>query len=170
MQQLLFLRQKIRETVKKPVVAEQLIPDYPLGAKRVCLDTNYFETYNRDNVQLINMKKSPIEEISSTDIKTSNEEYELDMIIFAIGYDALTGPLLKMDIRGKNGVALKDKREDGAKLETYLGLASTGFPNLFKITVPQSPAVHGNIPILIEQHLEWISECIKYLRYNDGNN
>jgi cation diffusion facilitator CzcD-associated flavoprotein CzcO len=161
-----FVRNKIRETVKDAEIAEKLIPDYPLGGKRVVLDTGYFETYNRENVKLVDVKQDPIIEITPKGIKTEEAEHELDMIVFATGYDALTGPLLKMDIRGKDAITLKEKWQGGANLKTYLGLANSGFPNMFTITGPQGPGIHGNVPVIIEQNVEWISQCIQYLRDN----
>lgn len=162
-----FIRSKIRETVQNPIVAEKLCPKYMYGTKRQVLDSDYFETYNRDNVLLVDVKESPILEITETGIQTATDHFELDMIIFATGYDGMTGPLFKIDIRGRNGVTLKDKWENGASVQTYLGLATACFPNLFMITGPESPSVLVNMPIAIEQHVEWIAQCIDYLREHD---
>lgn len=162
-----FIRSKIRETVQDPTVAEKLCPKYMYGAKRQVLDSDYFETYNRDNVLLVDVKESPILEITETGIQTASNHFELDIIIFATGYDGMTGPLFKIDIRGRNGVTLKDKWENGASVQTYLGLATASFPNLFMITGPESPSVLVNMPIAIEQHVEWIAQCIDYLREHD---
>lgn len=162
-----FVKQKIRETVKNPVVAEKLIPNYPIGAKRIVVDTGYYKTFNRDNVTLHDVKEDPIIEITSTGIQTNNGHVELDMIVFATGYDAITGPLLRMNIQGRNGITLKEKWDNGKNLKTLLGVANNGFPNMFTITGPQSPAVLGNVPVLIEQHVEWIAECIRYLEENN---
>lgn len=157
-----FVRAKIREVVKDPDVAATLSPnDHPFGSKRPPIDTHYFETFNRDNVQLVDIKRSPIVEITPTGIRTQNAEYELDAIVFATGFDAMTGSLLKMDIRGTNGQRLEDKWEAGPK--SYLGLQIAGFPNLFTITGPGSPSVLSNMPVSIEQHVEWISDFIAYL-------
>ncbi len=161
-----FIRSKIRETVKDPVVAEKLCPrDHPYGSKRPPIDTGYFEAFNRDNVDLVDIKASPIVEITPTGIKTEDGEYELDVIVFATGFDAMTGALLKMNIRGSGGVSLGDKWADGPR--TYLGLQVAGFPNLFTITGPGSPSVLSNMPVSIEQHVEWISDCITYMRDRD---
>ena len=158
-----FVRAKIRALVKDPQVAESLCPkDHPLGSKRICVDTGYFETFNRDNVRLVDLKKTPIVEVTSTAVRTSDSSYELDAIVCATGYDALTGALLNIDIRGKGGVALSKKWEEGPR--TYLGLMTSGFPNLFIITGAGSPAVLVNMIVGIEQHVEWICDCLQYLR------
>jgi cation diffusion facilitator CzcD-associated flavoprotein CzcO len=161
-----YVRAKIRETVHDPVIAEKLSPrDYPIGAKRPPIDTGYFETFNRDNVSLVDIRASPIEQITMNGIRTSDAEYELDAIVFATGFDAMTGSLFKLGIRGKGGVTLKEKWADGP--HTYLGVATAGFPNLFIITGPGSPSVLSNMPVSIEQHVEWIGDCIKYLQDHD---
>ncbi|MCG7435825.1 NAD(P)/FAD-dependent oxidoreductase [Lysinibacillus fusiformis] len=162
-----FIRSKIRETVQDPTVAEKLCPKYMYGTKRQVLDSDYFETYNRDNVLLVDVKESPILEITETGVQTASDHFELDIIIFATGYDGMTGPLFKIDIRGRNGVTLRDKWENGASVQTYLGLATASFPNLFMITGPESPSVLVNMPIAIEQHVEWIAQCVDYLREHD---
>jgi len=161
-----YVRAKIRETVHDPATAEMLSPrDYPIGTKRPPIDTGYFETFNRDNVSLIDIRASPIDGITTNGIRTSDAEYELDAIVFATGFDAMTGSLFKLGIRGKGGVTLKEKWADGP--HTYLGVATAGFPNLFIITGPGSPSVLSNMPVSIEQHVEWIGDCIKYLRDHD---
>ncbi|MCY3557726.1 MAG: NAD(P)/FAD-dependent oxidoreductase [Chloroflexi bacterium] len=162
-----FIRGKIREIVDDPETAEKLLPrDHPFASKRALIDTNYFETYNRDNVDLVDIRHFPIEEITSTGLRTSDgQEYEVDVIVFATGYDAMTGTFLKMDIRGSNGAQLRDKWSDGPR--TYLGLAAASFPNMFMITGPGSPSVLSNMPVSIEQHVEWISDFIEYLREHD---
>lgn len=162
-----FVQNKIRTIVKDPILAEKLIPDYHFATKRLVLDTNYYETFNRNNVTFVDVKASPIQEITERGIRTADNEYELDSIVFATGYDGMTGPLLKMDIQGKDELSLKDKWENGASVTTYLGIATAGFPNMFMITGPQSPSVASNMPTSIEQHVEWISECISYLHKND---
>lgn len=159
-----FLRGKIREKVKKPEVVENLLPYYYYSTKRPILDTNYHETYNQDHVTLVNLRQQPIECITENGIQTTEKEYPLDIIVFATGYDAMTGTLLKLDIRGRDGVSLQEKWENGAKVETYLGLGLAGCPNFFTITGPQSPSVLTNVPTAIEQHVEWISDCLNYLR------
>ena len=158
-----YLKRKIRETVKDPAIAEKLIPkSYPYGTKRQPLDTNYFETFNKPNVLLVDASDAPIEEITPAGVRAGGKEYELDIIVFATGFDALTGPLKNLGIRGRGGVALADKWQDGP--HSYLGLAIAGFPNLFTITGPHSPSVLSNMPVSIEQHVEWISGCIDYMR------
>jgi cation diffusion facilitator CzcD-associated flavoprotein CzcO len=160
-----YLKRKIRATVKDPAVAEKLIPKtYPYGTKRQPLDTNYYETFNKDNVLLIDAGDAPIEEITPKGIRAGGKEHELDIIVFATGFDALTGPLKNLGIRGRGGQSLAQKWEDGP--HTYLGLAIAGFPNLFTITGPHSPSVLSNMPVSIEQHVEWISDCIDHMRKN----
>jgi len=157
-----FLRSKIRSIVRDPAVAEALSPrSYPVATKRMCVDTDYYLTFNRDNVSLIDLKATPIEEITPSGIRTSNTEYVLDSIIFATGYDAMTGTLCNIDIHGRSGATLKDKWADGAR--TYLGLMIAGFPNLFTITGPGSPSVLSNMVVSIEQHVDWIAACLRYL-------
>jgi len=158
-----FVRSKIRSTVHDATVAEKLIPrDYPVGAKRLCLDTEYFETFNRDNVHLIDLRETPIERITPAGVETSVAEYAVDDIVFAIGFDAMTGALTSIDIRGRNGLSLKDKWSTGPR--TYLGIMTAGFPNLFLITGPGSPSVLSNMVVSIEQHVDWIADCLDYLR------
>ena len=158
-----FIRSKIREIVNDPETVEKLLPtDHPYGSKRALIDTNYFETYNRENVELVDIRHSPIQEITPKGIRTEDEEFEFDIIVFATGYDAMTGSFLKMDIRGRNGLPLKEKWSEGPK--TYLGLQVAGFPNMFMITGPGSPSVLCNMPVAIEQHIEWISDFLEFLR------
>jgi cation diffusion facilitator CzcD-associated flavoprotein CzcO len=158
-----FIRNKIRETVLDPVTAERLLPrDHPFATKRPPIDTDYFETYNREDVTLVDVRESPIVEATSTGLRTSSAEYPLDCLVFATGFDALTGPLLDIDIRGAGGRALRDVWADGPR--TYLGLQVAGFPNLFTITGPGSPSVLTNMPTAIEQHVDWIAECLNHLR------
>jgi cyclohexanone monooxygenase len=158
-----FVRQKIRQTVKDPLTAEALTPRmHPIGTKRICVDIDYFETYNRDNVTLVPLGNDPIEEITSHAVRTANATYDLDCLVFATGYDALTGALLQIDIRGVGGQSLRTKWEAGPR--TYLGLASAGFPNLFMVTGPGSPSVLSNMLVSIEQHIDWIAECLQALR------
>jgi len=157
-----YVRGKIRELVDDPEVAEILIPDQVFGCKRLCADTGYFETFNRSNVDLVDVRKSPIEEITPTGLRTGDAEYALDIIVFATGFDAMTGALLGIDIRGRDGQTLGEKWSAGPR--TYLGLGTAGFPNLFTITGPGSPSVLANMVPAIEQHVNWISDCIQYLR------
>ena len=158
-----FVKEKIRSTVHDPELARKLIPDgYPIGTKRLPLDQNYFETFNRDNVALVDLRETPIEQIETSGIRTTDKLHELDIIVFATGFDALTGPLLRIGISGRNGERLEDKWAAGPS--TYLGVAMEGFPNLFMITGPGSPSVLGNMPTSIEQNVEWITDCIVHLR------
>jgi cation diffusion facilitator CzcD-associated flavoprotein CzcO len=160
-----FLRDKIRETVTDPETAEKLVPKgYPFGAKRPIIEDGYYETYNRDNVELVDVKVSPIREITETGVRTSAGEYPLDVLVVATGFDAITGSLFKMDIHTKNGVTLKDKWASGPR--AYLGLAVAGLPNMFMMTGPGSPSVFSNMAVSLEQHAEWITDCLKYARDN----
>ena len=159
-----FLHRKIKETVKNPEVANSLCPDTVVGCKRLCVDTNYYETYNRENVKLVDVSATPIEEIINDGLRTSITKYNFDTLIFATGFDAMTGALLSIDIRGLDGQTLKDKWQDGPK--NYLGLTINGFPNLFTITGPGSPSVLANMIVAIEQHVEWVGSCLSYLREN----
>jgi len=157
-----FIRNKIRGMVHDREVAEKLLPfDHPYATKRPPIDTDYYDTYNRDNVTLIDVRAAPIEAIMPSGVKTADAEYELDVLVFAIGFDAMTGPLLNIDIRGAGGTRLADAWEAGPR--TYLGLQVAGFPNLFTVTGPGSPSVLTNMPVAIEQHVEWIADCIKHL-------
>jgi cation diffusion facilitator CzcD-associated flavoprotein CzcO len=157
-----FIKRKIRSIVRDPATAAILSDiDHPYAAKRPPIDTNYFETYNRPNVALVDLRKTPIECISRAGICTTETEYPLDIIVFATGFDAMTGPLLRIDIRGRCGVALKDVWAAGPR--NYLGLQVAGFPNLFTITGPGSPSVLCNMPVAIEQHADWITDCIRHL-------
>ncbi|MDJ0869338.1 MAG: NAD(P)/FAD-dependent oxidoreductase, partial [Myxococcota bacterium] len=157
-----FLRRKIREIVRDPGVAELLSPDTMVGCKRLCVDTDYFATFNRDDVTLVDVASAPIEAITAKGLRTRQRSYELDAIVFATGFDAMTGSLLKVDIRGRGGRALRDKWAEGPR--TYLGLGTAGFPNLFTITGPQSPSVLSNMVPSIEQHVNWIADCVAYMR------
>lgn len=160
-----FIHSKIRATVKDPTVAETLMAQYPVGTKRLCVDTNYYETFNRDNVTLVDLRTENIEEITSNGIKTKNATYEVDSIVFATGFEPMTGALLKIDIRGRSGLTIKKKWAEEPR--TYLGLMTAGFPNLFMITGPGSPSVLSNMALSIERHVKWIAECIDYLHQNN---
>jgi cation diffusion facilitator CzcD-associated flavoprotein CzcO len=158
-----FVRRKIAEIVQDPEVAESLTPrDHPIATKRICLDTDYYATFNRPNVTLVDLKKTPIERVSATGIHTSSAEYPLDVLVFATGFDAMTGPLRAMKIRGVEGVALEHAWADGPR--TWLGLMVAGFPNLFTITGPGSPSVIVNMIAAIEQHVDWIARLIDHMR------
>ena len=161
-----FFRAKIRAAVRDPAVAETLSPrHYPVGTKRLCVDTDYYDTFNRDNVTLIDLRTAPIEAITPTGLRTRDEAYALDSLVFATGFDAMTGALLSIDIRGRAGQTLRHKWAEGPR--TYLGLAVAGFPNLFAITGPGSPSVLSNMIVSIEQHVDWIADCLVYLREHD---
>ncbi len=160
-----FVRGKIREIVKDPAVAELLAAkDYPIGTKRICVDTNYFETFNRDNVTLVDVRESPIERLIDSGLVQDGRSYAFDAIVFATGFDAMTGTLDRIDIRGRRGLALKDQWAAGPK--TYLGMMSAGFPNMFMVTGPQSPSVLSNMMVSIEQHIDWMSDCIAHMEAN----
>ena len=157
-----FIRSKIREIVHDPETAEKLVPrDHPFASKRALIDTDYYDTYNRENVDLVDIRHDPIEEITASGIRTRDGEYELDIIVFATGYDAMTGAFNRIDIRGRGGELLREKWAEGPK--TYLGLSSAGFPNMFMITGPGSPSVLSNMPVSIEQHVEWISDFVDHM-------
>ncbi|WP_137892423.1 NAD(P)/FAD-dependent oxidoreductase [Ramlibacter sp. 2FC] len=161
-----FVRNKIRCTVKDPKVAELLSPnDHAIGTKRICVDTDYYETFNLEHVSLVDLRATPIQEIVPAGIRTDAATYELDAIVFATGYDAVTGSLDRIEIRGRGGKALKDKWSEGPR--TYLGLMTAGFPNLFFITGPGSPSVLTNVVVAIEQHVDWISRCLQHMQAED---
>ena len=159
-----FIRRKIRKTVKDPAVAEKLIPKgYAYGTKRQPLDSNYYETFNKDNVLLVDAATDgPIEEITAKGIRAAGKEHAFDIIVVATGFDAMTGPLTKMGIRGRDGRTLDQDWGDGP--QTYLGIMAAGFPNLFMITGPQSPSVLSNMPVSIEQHVDWVTDCIAHMQ------
>ena len=160
-----YVREKIRQIVKDPDVAARLSPGQVLGCKRICLDTDYYATFNRPNVHLVDVAAAPIERLTPTGIRTRAGEYELDAVIFATGFDAMTGALLGIDIRGRSDLTLREKWSAGPR--TYLGLGVPGFPNLFTISGPGSPSVLTNMMVSIHQHVNWIGECIQYLRDNE---
>ncbi|HET6171206.1 MAG TPA: NAD(P)/FAD-dependent oxidoreductase [Gaiellales bacterium] len=158
-----FIRRKIRERVHDPEVAELLCPyDHPLGTKRMCVDTDYFETYNRASVRLVSIREHPIDEITETGLRVGDEEFTFDTIVLGTGFDALTGALLAIDLHGRDGVSLREKWAEGPR--SALGLMIAGFPNLFTVTGPSSPSVLSNMMVSIEQHVDWIARCIEYLR------
>ena len=156
-----FVREKIRGIVRDPAVADVLTPRGVVGCKRLCSDTGYFETFNRPNVTLVDIAAAPIEAVTERGIRTARAHYDVDCIVFATGFDAMTGALSRIDIRGSGGVTLRDKWTAGPR--TYLGLSSAGFPNLFIITGPGSPSVLSNMVPSIEQHANWIADCIAHL-------
>jgi cyclohexanone monooxygenase len=158
-----FVRDKIREIVRDPATAEALCPTtHPIGTKRICVDTDYYATYNRANVTLVDVRAAPIVRLTPRGIETTAAAYELDLIVFATGFDAMTGALLEMDVFGREGRSLKDKWSGGPR--TYLGVATAGFPNLFIVTGPGSPSVLSNMVLSIEQHVDWIADCIGHAR------
>jgi len=158
-----FVRQQIRKTVKDPATAELLCPkDHPIGTKRICIDSGYYQTFNRDNVELVDIKKSPIERITATGLIANGRAFEFDSIVFATGFDAMTGTLFNVDIRGRGDQALKDKWYAGPR--TYLGLMSEAFPNMFMITGPGSPSVKGNMLNSLEQHVDFVTDSILHMR------
>ena len=158
-----FVRAKIRRTVRDPEVAELLAPKNTIGCKRLCIDTSYYETFNRPNVTLLDVSRSPIE-ISPSGVSAAGRAYEVDGIVFATGFDAMTGALAKIDIRGSNGTSLEEQWAEGPR--AYLGLMTVGFPNMFTVTGPGSPSVLTNMLPTIEQHVDWIAEAVAYMRSN----
>lgn len=161
-----YVRGKIREIVKDPAVAARLTPtDHAIGTKRICVDTDYYATFNRENVTLVDARETPITRITPTGIETSSGHYAVDSIVFATGYDAVTGALTRIDIRGRGGVSLVEKWQDGPK--TYLGLMVAGFPNLFTITGPGSPSILTNVVMAIEQHVDWVGDCLADMANRD---
>ncbi len=158
-----FVREKIAEIVKDPKVAQLLQPhNHPIGSKRICVDTDYYVTFNRDNVELVDIRATPIDEIVTNGVKVAGELYEVDAIVLATGFDAMTGSVAKIDISGRNGETLNAKWAAGPR--TYLGLMTAGFPNLFLITGPGSPSVLSNMIVSIEQHVDWITECLSRMQ------
>ncbi|MFO1131609.1 MAG: NAD(P)/FAD-dependent oxidoreductase [Hyphomicrobiales bacterium] len=156
-----FVRRKIRAIVRDEATAEKLCPlDHPIGTKRLCVDSEYYETYNLPNVALVDIKSDPITGFSVDALETRSTRYPLDTLVLATGFDAMTGALTAIDIRGRNRISLKDSWRDGAG--AYLGLAVTGFPNMFVITGPGSPSVLANVILAIEQHVEWLGELLQY--------
>jgi cyclohexanone monooxygenase len=161
-----FVRAEIRKTVRDPRTAELLTPhDHPIGSKRICIDIDYYETYNRDNVRLVDARTNPIREVTPTGLIAGSEEHRFDDLVFATGFDAMTGALARIDIQGVCGQLLSDAWSDGPR--TYLGLAVADFPNLFLVTGPGSPSVLSNMVTSIEQHVDWIADCLAWLRSGD---
>ena len=158
-----FIRGKIGEIVRDPDTAEKLMPrGYPFGAKRPCVDSGYYETFNRANVSLVDLREDPIETVTPDGIRTASGEHTVDSIVFATGFDAMTGALSRIDIRGRGGRSLRDKWAAGPT--TYLGVAVAGFPNMFIVAGPGSPSVLTNVIVSIEQHASWLGELISYAR------
>ncbi len=160
-----FMRRKIRERVRDPEIAEKLCPkNHGFGTRRVPLETGYYEVYNQDNVELVDLRETPIERITPKGIQTTKAEYELDIMICATGFDAVTGAFDRIDIRGRGGQKLRDKWADGPR--TYLGIQGVGFPNLLTLVGPHNAATFCNIPRCIEQNVEWVTDLIRYMRQN----
>jgi len=158
-----FVRKKIRATVRDPRVAELLCPKgHPLGTKRLCVDTNYYETFNRDNVSLVDIKNDPIVAMTPGSLRTRSADHPIDVLVLATGFDAMTGALTRIDIRGRDGATLKEQWCQGA--EAYLGVAIAGFPNMFVVTGPGSPSVLANMVLACEQHVEWITDLLDHAR------
>ncbi len=158
-----FIRRRIRATVKDPKIANKLCPtNHPFGTKRPCVDIGYFETYNRENVELVDLNETPIENFTTGGLRTSDRNFDFDAVVFATGFDAMTGALLAVEITGRRGLSLRDKWAHGPR--SYLGLMVAGFPNLFTITGPGSPSVLTNMVTSIEQHVEWVTDCLSNLR------
>jgi cyclohexanone monooxygenase len=157
-----FYEEKVRAVIDDPQVADLLIPtDHPIGTKRICTDTNYFQTFNRPNVNLVSVRATPIESIDTTGINTADAHYDLDVIVFATGFDAMTGALGKIDIVGRGGAQMREHWKDGPR--TYLGLGVDGYPNLFIVSGPGAPAVLANMVLHAEAHVNWIADCIAHL-------
>jgi cyclohexanone monooxygenase len=155
-------REQVRRIIDDPVTAEGLLPrGYPIGCKRPVIDTDYYAAFNRDNVTLVDLRRGGIEHITETGIQTGQGHFEMDALVYATGFDAMTGALMRIDIRGRDGVALRERWNAGPR--TYLGLQVSGFPNLFMITGPGSPSVLSNMMVSIEQHVDWIAECISHM-------
>ncbi len=160
-----FVRGKIAEIVEDPATAKLLQPNsHPIGTKRICVDTDYFAAFNRPNVALVDIKTNPIEEITENAVRVAGKDYQADALVLATGFDAMTGSVAKIDIHGRGGQTLNQKWEAGPR--TYLGLMTAGFPNLFIITGPGSPSVLSNMIVSIEQHVDWIADCVAWLRDN----
>lgn len=157
-----FAARKIAERVQDPETAAALTPSgYPIATRRLCLDTGYYEAYNRPNVTLVNLLDDPLERVSEAALHTTTQSYEVDTIVLATGFDAITGALTTIDVRGVGGVLLREKWQ--RKISSYLGLMVHGFPNLFTVTGPLSPSVLSNMMVSIEHHVEWITRCIGFL-------
>ncbi|MBN9515770.1 MAG: NAD(P)/FAD-dependent oxidoreductase [Alphaproteobacteria bacterium] len=157
-----FVRAKVQEVVKDPKTAEALVPKNIIGCKRLCVDTGYWATFNRPNVTLVDISDEPVERITATGLRAKGQDYAFDCLVLATGFDAMTGALLKVDFRGRGGVSLKERWNEGPK--TYLGLTVVGFPNLFMITGPGSPSVLTNMLPSIEQHVDFIADCLEAVR------
>jgi cation diffusion facilitator CzcD-associated flavoprotein CzcO len=157
-----FVRGKIREIVRDPATAEKLMPDYYLATKRPILDDGYYETFNRANVTLVDLREDPIEEICPSGVRTTTGDHPLDMLVLATGFDAVSGAMLRLNPKGRGGVSLQEKWR--TRFDTYLGMTVAGFPNLFMIHGPGTPGVLFNMPLGAERETEWIGNCVEHLR------
>ena len=157
-----FVRGKIREIVRDPETAEKLMPDHFVITKRPILENGYFETFNRDNVTLVDLRQDPIEQFTETSVRTRTGEHPIDMLVLATGFDAISGSMLRLNPKGRDGVSLKERWQD--RFHNYLGLTVAGFPNLFMIHGPGSPGVFYNMPLGAERQLDWIGNCMRHLR------
>jgi cyclohexanone monooxygenase len=156
-----FVRSKIEDIVTDPETARKLSPEHIIGCKRLVIDSGYYETFNRPNVHLVDVSEASIERVTTEGLKTTDNAYEVDVLIFATGFDAMTGSILKVDIRGRSNLSIRDKWSAGPR--TYLGLSVPGFPNMFMVSGPGSPSVLTNMIVSIQQHVEWISDCIAWM-------
>ena len=159
-----FVRGKIRGLVKDPATAELLCPTHAIGCKRLCVDTGYYATYNRPNVKLVDISRQPIDEITATGLRTGGQDYEFDAIVLATGFDAFTGPLTRLDLRGRNGLLIQDKWQRGPL--NCLGLMTEGFPNMFHVAGAGSTSAFTAVTVCIEHHINWIGDCIAWLKGN----
>ncbi len=157
-----FVREKIAGIVEDPEVAERLMPDTVLGCRRLCVDTGYYRTFNRDNVELVDVTATPIDEVTPSGVRMGKRHVDLDVLVCATGFDAMTGSVLRIDVRGRGGLPLAEAWAAGP--HTYLGLGTAGFPNLFLVNGPGSPSVLSNMVVSIEHHVEWIAACMAHLR------
>jgi cyclohexanone monooxygenase len=156
-----FVRNKIRSTVHDPATAELLCPKQTIGCKRLCVDSGYYETYNRPNLKLVDISTAPIDAITPQGLATGGREYTFDALILATGFDAMTGTVMRLNLRGRDGVTIQDKWRAGPL--NYLGLTIAGFPNLFNVAGPGSTSAFTNVMVAIEHHVDWIADCIGYL-------
>ncbi len=156
-----FVRGKIRQTVHDPRVAELLCPTHTIGCKRLCVDTGYYATYNRDNVRLVDISKTPIERFTPQGLVVDGAEHRFDSVVLATGFDAMTGTLMRLDLKGRGGLPIQQKWHAGPL--NYLGMAINGFPNLFNVAGPGSSSAFTNVIVSIEHHVDWIADCIAYL-------
>jgi cyclohexanone monooxygenase len=156
-----FVRGKIRSTVKDPRTAQLLSPTHTIGCKRLCVDSGYYDTFNRPNVQLVDISRAPIERFTARGVRTGGREFEFDALVLATGFDAMTGTMLRLDLRGRSGLTIQQKWHAGPL--NYLGLTIAGFPNLFNIAGPGSTSAFTNVIVAIEQHVDWIADCIGHL-------